>query len=87
MVAIGLITVSSYNLVITTMATQRRLHNEHEENNRSSTISTKPVKEDEMAYLKYLKANSVPPPNNTMKFETVSLDNRVSTFKNFICTR
>ena len=82
-IGIGLITVVilSIIIIVTTMAIWRRPHNEDEENNRSSTISTKPVKEDEMAYLKYLKANSVPPPSNTsdtMKSKTVSLDNRVS---------
>ena len=82
-IGIGLITVIilSIIIIVTTMAIWRRPHNGDEENNRSSTISTKPVKEDEMAYLKYLKANSVPPPSNTsdtMKSKTVSLDNRVS---------
>lgn len=59
----------------------RKPHNEDDENIRTSTISTKPVKEDEMSYLKFLKANSVPPPSNTsetMQTKTVSLDNRVS---------
>ena len=63
------------------MVIWRRPHNEDEENNRSSTISTKPVKEDEMTYLKFLKANSVPPPvnmSNTMKTKNTSLDHRVS---------
>ena len=46
-------------------------------------LPTKPIKEDEMAYLKYLKADSVPQalPSNasdTMKSKTVSLDNRAS---------
>ena len=48
-------------IIVTTMVIWRRPYNENEENNRSSTISTKPVKEDGMAYLKYLKAKSIAP--------------------------
>ena len=60
---IGLKTVKilSIIIIVTTMVIWRRPYNGDEENNRSSTISTKPVKEDGMAYHKYLKAKSVAP--------------------------
>ena len=63
------------------MVIWRKPHNGDDEDVKTSTISTKPVKEDEMTYLKFLKVSSVPPPSNvlnTMKVKTVSLDNRVS---------
>lgn len=68
-------------IVVTTMIIWRKPHIKDDENIRTSTISTKPVKEDEMTYFKFLKANSVPPPANTsetLKTKTVSLDNRMS---------
>ena len=45
-IGIGLITVINLSIIIivTTMAIWRRPHNGDKENNRSSTISTKPVK-------------------------------------------
>ena len=45
-IGIGLISmiILSIIIVITVMVIWRRPHNEDEENNRSSTISTKPVK-------------------------------------------
>ena len=40
---------------------RRRFYSANKENNRSSTISSKPVKEDGMTYLNYLKAKSIAP--------------------------
>ena len=62
-IGIGLKTVKilSIIIIVTTMVIWRRPYNGDEENNRSSTISTKPVKEDGMAYHKYLKAKSIAP--------------------------
>ena len=80
-VSLVIVLILSIIIVVTTMVIWRKPQNGEDENNRTSTISTKPVKEDEMTYLKFLKANSVPPPSNmsdTMKVKTVSLDNRVS---------
>ena len=39
----------------------RRSYSANKENDRSSTISSKPVKEDGMTYLNYPKAKSVAP--------------------------
>jgi len=68
-------------IVVTLIIFGRRSHNGKNNNVRTSTISTRPVKEDEMAYCNFLKANSLPPTTElteTIKIKTISLDNRVS---------
>ena len=80
-VSLVIVLILSIIIVVTTTVIWRKPHNGDNEDNRTSIISTKPVKDEEMAYLKFLKANSVPPPSSmsdTMKVKTVSLDNRVS---------
>jgi len=81
-ISLMIVLIVTIIIVVTTMVLWRKPHNEvDDESNRTSTISTKPVKEDEMTYFKYLKANSVPPSSNTpetLTIKSVSLDNRAS---------
>ena len=68
-------------IVVTLIVVWRRSNNRSDKNVRTSTISTRPVKEDEMAYCNFLKASSLPPTSEmteTIKIKTISLDNRAS---------